>query len=248
MRKLNKETLNRLLASGEKYMSQQLVALQKMRSKVEKIFDEDKHETLVKKKDVVCETGRDEDGDVINPDTEEALDWLDNEGVPNIEELMTSITDSIDEPINYLEEKLGELREIQQITPKNAFKNQKEEDEDEDEDEDENEEDKCEASAIPPTLRSTMGIVREAVRTLPKSSRFGPDKVFISDLWEATRDETGMDLIGFKKWLIQQNRQVDHLDLARADLVGAMDPKQVRESEINDLGSSFHFVVDRQHR
>jgi hypothetical protein len=34
------------------------------------------------------------------------------------------------------------------------------------------------------------------------------------------------------------------LNLARADFVGAMNPEQVRTSEIRDRGASFHFVLD----
>jgi hypothetical protein len=34
--------------------------------------------------------------------------------------------------------------------------------------------------------------------------------------------------------------------LARADLIGAMDAKQISESEINDRGATFHFVLDQR--
>jgi hypothetical protein len=34
--------------------------------------------------------------------------------------------------------------------------------------------------------------------------------------------------------------------LARADLVGAMDRKLVSESEIEDRGATFHFVLDQR--
>jgi hypothetical protein len=34
--------------------------------------------------------------------------------------------------------------------------------------------------------------------------------------------------------------------LARADLIGAMDARQVTESEINDRGVTFHFVLDQR--
>lgn len=79
--------------------------------------------------------------------------------------------------------------------------------------------------------------------------RFAPEKVFISGIWrEAQTDPTfqGMTERQFKRLLVQANAE-RLVDLARADLVGAMDPDEVRESEIEDMGSTFHFVIDRAH-
>ncbi len=45
----------------------------------------------------------------------------------------------------------------------------------------------------------------------------------------------------FKKKLLEANRR-GLLTLMRADLVGAMDPAEVAQSEINDRGATFHFV------
>ena len=47
----------------------------------------------------------------------------------------------------------------------------------------------------------------------------------------------------FKALMMDLNRR-DFLDLARADLVGAMSREQVMASEIVDRGASFHFVID----
>jgi hypothetical protein len=52
-----------------------------------------------------------------------------------------------------------------------------------------------------------------------------------------------MDLDDLKKRLADANR-AGLLSLARADLVGAMNPEEVRLSEILDRGASFHFVLD----
>lgn len=113
------------------------------------------------------------------------------------------------------------------------------EDEEEDEDDD------------PPTPRLLHGadpltLVREAVRSMPASGRFGHEKVFISEIWKRVGKRvagTLPTLDEFKLWLVTQNR-TRALTLARADLVGAMDPKKVQESEITDLGATFHFVID----
>jgi DNA-binding NarL/FixJ family response regulator len=80
--------------------------------------------------------------------------------------------------------------------------------------------------------------------------RFGPEKVFISALWRVLSQDPrfrGMTLPEFKRHLVSANRQ-RFIDLARADLVGAMDPDEVETSEIQDMGATFHFVVDHQPR
>jgi len=76
--------------------------------------------------------------------------------------------------------------------------------------------------------------------------RYGSEKVFVSALWHRIEDrgrQAELSLEHFKRWLVTANRN-HWLTLARADVVGAMDPKQVRESEIQDLGATFHFVLD----
>jgi hypothetical protein len=94
--------------------------------------------------------------------------------------------------------------------------------------------------------------------TLRAAGRFG-EKVFISDLWTAVLAldaQTGgfltqdCDIGHFKAWLLRGLRMVDDTGaplvlLARADLVAAMDLATVTASEIEDLGCTFHFVLDR---
>lgn len=92
-----------------------------------------------------------------------------------------------------------------------------------------------------------LATVLDAVDKMPESGRFGPEKVFIYPLWERVGKKIGMSLDQFKRWLVDQNRE-RRLDLARADLVGAMDPGLVQSSEIKSLGSTFHFVLDRSRR
>jgi len=70
------------------------------------------------------------------------------------------------------------------------------------------------------------------------------DKVFISAIWRALRNERlafELTLDAFKKSLLDANRR-GLLTLMRADLVGAMDPAEVAQSEISDRGATFHFV------
>jgi hypothetical protein len=79
--------------------------------------------------------------------------------------------------------------------------------------------------------------------------RFGDRKVFIAAVWRQLRTSPafdGMTLAKFKDRLVEAHRQ-RLLELARADLVAAMDSREVAESEWVDPdgGRSYHFVVDR---
>lgn len=82
--------------------------------------------------------------------------------------------------------------------------------------------------------------VLAVARALP-TGRFGPNKVFISHVWRALRPEVG-SREEFNARLLEANR-ARHLSLTRADLVTAMDPTDVAESEIHSYDASFHFVV-----
>ena len=85
--------------------------------------------------------------------------------------------------------------------------------------------------------------VQSAARACP-TGRYGDNKVFIAHVWKALEDEPefrGMDLAGFKRRLAEANN-ARLLDLSRADLVQAMDPEDVRLSEVAYLNATFHFI------
>jgi hypothetical protein len=85
--------------------------------------------------------------------------------------------------------------------------------------------------------------VKATARDCP-TGRFGDHKVFIAHVWDRLQSEpdfAGMDLDGFKRALAEANN-LRLIDLARADLVQAMDPEDVRRSEVHYLNTTFHFV------
>jgi hypothetical protein len=95
--------------------------------------------------------------------------------------------------------------------------------------------------------QSFAALVHAALRDVGTAAdeRFGARKVFISALFRALA-RAGYDvgsLDSFKARLVDANRSGD-LQLARADLVGAMPASAVRPSLIVSLGSEFHFVID----
>jgi hypothetical protein len=104
--------------------------------------------------------------------------------------------------------------------------------------------------ALPePTTEFDLPAFAEAVkalaRTSPASDRFHDNKVFIAAIWRASQREYGfprMSLLEFKTRLVEANR-ASLLRLSRADLVQAMDPARVAESETQFLNAIFHFVL-----
>jgi hypothetical protein len=76
------------------------------------------------------------------------------------------------------------------------------------------------------------------------TGRYGDNKVFIAHVWKALQSDPlfqGMELATFKAHLAEANN-ARLLDLSRADLVQAMNPDDVRQSEVRYLSASFHFV------
>jgi hypothetical protein len=87
--------------------------------------------------------------------------------------------------------------------------------------------------------------VRALARTSPPDDRFHDNKVFIAAIWRASQREPGfprLSLDQFKTRLIEANRD-GLLRLSRADLVQAMEPVRVAESETRYLNATFHFVL-----
>jgi hypothetical protein len=77
-----------------------------------------------------------------------------------------------------------------------------------------------------------------------ETGRFGDNKVFVVHVWrmlKETPEFAGRDFPAFKAKLAEANN-LRLLDLARADLVPAMNPEDVGLSEIQHLGATFHFV------
>lgn len=97
----------------------------------------------------------------------------------------------------------------------------------------------------PAPMQNLLQVVRETIARIGAEGRFG-EKVYVSAIWrtlERDRKAGDLSLDHFKSWLVRANRD-GWLVLARADLIGAMDARQINESEINDRGATFHFVLD----
>lgn len=100
------------------------------------------------------------------------------------------------------------------------------------------------SSSPPPDV--LLKAVREVIPHVGADGRHGPEKVFVSALWRdvtADRGVSHVPLDKFKSWLLSANRQ-GQLVLARADFPSLMNQKLLADSEIQDQGATFHFVID----
>jgi len=93
------------------------------------------------------------------------------------------------------------------------------------------------AAPAPDDLPGFARRVLEAARTSP-TGRFGDNKVFISHVHRRLGDAA---LDAFKRRLVEAHR-AGLLALSRADLVEAMDPSDVAESETRWDQTTFHFI------
>lgn len=102
------------------------------------------------------------------------------------------------------------------------------------------------APSTPPPREALGRFVRRVQQAAdsPEARHFGPEKVFIGSVWQALAAEPDMARlgeIGFKRLLVEAHRQ-GSLVLAPADLVAAMDPRDVRSSETKHHNATYHFI------
>jgi hypothetical protein len=99
----------------------------------------------------------------------------------------------------------------------------------------------------PSSDKADLSHFAERVKELARSSptgRFGDNKVFLSHIWQqyqSAADGNGMTRDRFNQLLVEANRH-NLLTLSRADLVSAMNPDDVRSSELRWENSTFHFI------
>ncbi len=99
-------------------------------------------------------------------------------------------------------------------------------------------------------LAAFASTVRRLASVSPSEDRFYDNKVFIAPLWRTCQREQHfprMSLPEFKQRLIEANMR-HLLHLSRADLVQAMDPRLVADSEAAHLHATFHFVLLEEDR
>lgn len=83
-----------------------------------------------------------------------------------------------------------------------------------------------------------------AAHRVPEPGRYGRSRVYLASLYRSSHGlpyVRGLDLDRFKHRLVDAHR-AGLLALHRADLVSAMDPRLVKDSEVSYLNATFHFL------
>src|SRR5690606_5670919 len=94
-----------------------------------------------------------------------------------------------------------------------------------------------------PDPRRTVEKILAAARA-PGTTRFGSGKAFIGAVWQRLSTDPelgGLGEAGFKRLLVEAHQRGE-LTLSRADLVSAMDPKELEASETRHLNATYHFI------
>ncbi len=96
----------------------------------------------------------------------------------------------------------------------------------------------------PAAAKRLSGPEIQAIADETRTGGFGPNKVMISHAFAtAQKKHPSLTLDDFKQQLLDANRRGD-IHLSRADLVQAMHPEDVKQSETNHpAGGQFHFVL-----
>jgi hypothetical protein len=94
--------------------------------------------------------------------------------------------------------------------------------------------------------RALQRVVAKVLRVSAGSGlrHYGPNKVFIASVWEALASDAEIAALGepgFKQLLAEAHRR-GLLVLSRADLVAAMDPRDVAASETRHHNATYHFI------
>lgn len=85
-----------------------------------------------------------------------------------------------------------------------------------------------------------------AANSVPIAQRYGDRKTFVADAFEtAKKASPNITIDEFKTKLLKAQRD-GHVQLARADLIGAMDPRKVADSLIEENSGkiTYHFIVN----
>lgn len=89
--------------------------------------------------------------------------------------------------------------------------------------------------------------VHASFATMPAKGVFGGDKVWTHAAWAwSGAGKEGMTLPEFKG-LLWESHRAGYLELCRADMIEAMDPYDVKRSEIRtEMGATFNLIRARE--
>jgi hypothetical protein len=140
---MRRDALDKLLAKTDEEFARSILQLEELAEMVAEVNNAKKaklRDQLRDFKDQLLGQAVDDNGEVINEDIAEAIDFFENESLPDLEDLVESLTESLTESLDSLKEGYQNLKAVRKATPLNAFfVAEQEEDEEDEEDGDEDE-------------------------------------------------------------------------------------------------------------
>ena len=179
---LKKNALDLVLAKLDEEFSTQILQLEELAEMVGEVLNakaKKRLEQLQKMRDKVIEQSVDDDMEIINPDIEEACSFLENESLPDPEDIVETLKERLEEEIDGLKNRYETLQEIRKATPREAFfvveqDDDDDDDEDGDDDDDPSEMEQKVLNAIAelndgdPSLRVRLADLRIALWRIPR--------------------------------------------------------------------------------
>ncbi len=133
---MRKDALDKLLAVLDEEYSKQILQLEELAEMVGEINNAKavkRREQIADFREQLLGNATDDEGDVINQDIAEAIDFLENQSGPDLEDLVEAFKERIEEDLETIKEEYKLLKEVRKNTPVEAFFLAEPDDEDEDE-------------------------------------------------------------------------------------------------------------------
>jgi len=138
--KMKADSLDKLLAALDEEYTKQILQLKELAKMVAEVHNSKVARRLEQlqafREQLLGQAVDDDTGEVINPDIEEAVDFLENESIPDPEEAAESVKERLQEALDSLQERYESLKAIRKDLPPNAFLLVEDDEDDEEEDED----------------------------------------------------------------------------------------------------------------
>jgi len=138
--KMKADSLDKLLAALDEEYTKQILQLKELAKMVAEVHNSKVARRLEQlqafREQLLGQAVDDDTGEVINPDIEEAVDFLENESIPDPEEAAESVKERLQEALDSLQERYESLKAIRKDLPPNEFLLVEDDEDDEEEDED----------------------------------------------------------------------------------------------------------------
>jgi len=136
--KMKADSLDKLLAALDEEYTKQILQLKELAKMVAEVHNSKVARRLEQlqafREQLLGQAVDDDTGEVINPDIEEAVDFLENESIPDPEEAAESVKERLQEALDSLQERYESLKAIRKDLPPNAFLLVEDDEDDEEED------------------------------------------------------------------------------------------------------------------